>query len=205
MEFSPASNVLGPTILGIGGTIRAGSSTERALMAALGVAAAAGAQTRLLGGAFLATLPIFDPRPARPTAEQLELAQAVAEADGIIIATPGYHGSISGVMKNALDTLELGRDDPQPYLSGKPVGTIVTAAGSQAGGTSLLTLRAIVHALRGWPTPFGATLNAAAPLFDEAGACCDPKDSAQLAIVAGQVVEFALMRAAFQRSPVSSA
>lgn len=203
MEIFPAPNSLGPTILGIGGTVRAGSSTERALMAALGVAATAGARTRLLGGAFLATLPIFDPRPGGPTPEQLQLTQAVAEADGIIIATP--HGSISGVMKNALDTLELGRGEPQPYLSGKPVGTIVTAAGSQAGGTSLLTLRAIIHALRGWPTPFGATLNAAAPLFDEAGACCDPRDSAQLATVAEQVVEFVLMRAAFRRSAVAPA
>ena len=194
-----------PMILGLGGTVRAGSSTERALIAALDVAAAAGAHTRLLGGAFLATLPTFDPRPGDPTAEQAELAEAVALADGIIVATPGYHGSISGVMKNALDTLELLRGGPHPYFSGKPVGAIVTAAGTQAGGTSLLTLRAVIHALRGWPTPFGATLNSAGPLFDEAGACCDPKDAAQLAIVAEQVVEFTLMKAALQAHQAAAA
>ena len=187
-----------PLIVGLGGTVRPYSSTERALAVALNAAEVAGAQTRILGGDFLAKLPMFDPRPGGPTLEQRELTEALAAADGIILATPGYHGSISGVMKNALDTLELGRDEARPYLSGKPVGTIVTAGGSQAAGTSLMTLRAIIHALRGWPTPFGATLNSATPLFDEAGACLNAKDASQLAIVAGQVVQFAQMRAVAQ-------
>ncbi|KQW65567.1 FMN reductase [Phenylobacterium sp. Root77] len=193
-----------PNILGLGGTVRAGSSTERALVAALEVAASAGAETKLLGGAFLATLPIFDPRPGGPTPEQAELAEAVVKADGIILATPGYHGSISGAMKNALDTLDLLRLSGHPFLDGKAVGIIVTAAGSQAGGTSLVTMRAVIHALRGWPTPFGATLNSATPLFDEGGACCSPKDATQLATVAEQVVEFAMMKAALQAQQAAS-
>jgi len=184
-----------PLIVGIGGTIRPGSSTERALTVALRAAGAAGAETQLLGGAFLARLPIFDPRPARATAEQEELAAAIRAADGVIVASPGYHGSISGVMKNALDTLELTRDDVTPYFQGRPVGTIITADGWQAAGTTLMALRAIIHALRGWPTPFGAALNAGASLFDEAGECREPKDAWQLATVAEQVVEFAQLRA----------
>lgn len=189
-----------PLIVGIGGTIRPGSSTERALTVALRAARAAGAETQLLGGAFLARLPIFDPRPAKATAEQAELAAAIRAADGVIVASPGYHGSISGVMKNALDTLELTRDDPTPYFQGRPVGTIITADGWQAAGTTLMALRAIIHALRGWPTPFGAALNAGASLFDEAGECREAKDAWQLATVAEQVVEFAQLRAT--REPV---
>ena len=141
------------------------------------------------------TVPIFDPRPADPTPEQLELVAAVRAADGIIVASPGYHGSISGVIKNALDTLELTRSDPNPYFTAKPVGTIITADGWQAAGTTLMALRAIIHALRGWPTPFGAALNAGAGLFDEAGDCKDQKDAWQLTTVAEQVVEFAQMKA----------
>ena len=185
-----------PLIVGLGGTIRAGSSTERALTCALRHAETLGAETRLLGGEFLGGLPIFDPRPSEPTAAQLELAEAMRGADGVIVASPGYHGSISGVIKNALDTLEMTSRDAQPYLAGRPVGTIITAAGAQAGGTTLMALRAIIHALRGWPTPFGAALNAGADLFDETGACRDEKDSWQLVTVAEQVVEFARMRAA---------
>ena len=85
-----------PLILGLGGTIRAGSSTEKALVCALNRAEALGAETKLLGGTFLGSLPIFDPRPADATPAQLELAAAVRAADGLIVASPGYHGSISG-------------------------------------------------------------------------------------------------------------
>jgi FMN reductase len=189
-----------PLILGVGGTIRAGSSTEKALVCALSRAEALGAETRLLGGAFLGSLPIFDPRPSDATSAQLELAAAVRAADGIIVASPGYHGSISGVIKNALDTLEITGRDAQPYLTGKPVGTVITAAGGQAGGTALMALRAIIHALRGWPTPFGAALNTANDLFDGEGACRDDKDAWQLDTVAEQVLDFAQMRVAFTKT-----
>ncbi len=184
-----------PLIVGLGGTIRLGSSTEKALACALRAAEAAGAETRLLGGEFLARLPIFDPRPGDVTETQIELADAIRAADGVIVASPGYHGSLSGVVKNAQDTLELTRDDPTPYFQGRPVGIIITADGWQAAGTTLMAVRAIIHAMRGWPTPFGAALNAATSLFDEAGACREAKDAWQLATVAEQVMDFAKMRA----------
>jgi FMN reductase len=184
-----------PLIVGIGGTVRPGSSTERALQLALRTAEEAGARTRLLGGEFLSGLPIFDPRSAGVTPSQTELAEAVRAADGVIVASPGYHGSLSGVIKNALDTLELTRDDARPYFQGKPVGTIITADGWQAAGTTLMALRAIIHALRGWPTPFGAALNAGVGLFDDAGECREAKDAWQIRTVADQVMEFAQMRA----------
>jgi FMN reductase len=183
-----------PKIVGIGGTIRAGSTTETALLFALRRAEELGAETRLFGGEFLAKLPAFDPRPGEPTSEQLELVEAVRTADGVIIGSPGYHGSISGVVKNALDTLELTSKDATPYFHGRPVGAVVTAYGWQATGSTLMALRAIIHAMRGWPTPFGAALNSTAGLFDETGACRDPKDGWALSTVAEQVMEFARMR-----------
>lgn len=185
----------GPFIIGVGGTPRAGSSTERALALALRQAEQAGARTKLFGGEFLERLPHFNPGPAGPSPEQAELAAAVREADGIILATPGYHGSLSGVVKNALDTLELTRSHARPYFDGKPVGVIVTADGTQAAGATLMAVRGIIHAMRGWPTPYGAALNAA-NLFDEAGECRESKDAWQIATVADQVMEFARMRAA---------
>ena len=187
MSSDPAK----PLIVGIGGTVREGSSTERALLAALATAEAGGARTRFLGGAFLANLPIYNPQPGGPTADQVALADAVREADGVIIATPGYHGSLSGVMKIALDTLELLRTDARPYLTGRAVGVIVTAEGAQAGGTTLTAVRSIIHALRGWPTPFGAALNINSGSFDADGALKDPKEAWQLSTVAEQVLEFA--------------
>jgi len=182
-----------PLILGLGGTVRPGSSTEKALSVALGAVEAAGGRTRLLGGEFLSGLPLFNPGPGGPTDDQLVLAQAVREADGVIVATPGYHGSLSGVMKNALDTLELLREDARPYFTGRAVGVIVTADGWQAAGTTLTAVRSILHAMRGWPTPFGAALNVTSGAFEADGSCKDPKDHWQLATVAEQVLDFAKM------------
>ena len=176
--------------MGLGGTLRPGSTSETALSLALASAAAAGARTQLFGGAFLAALPIFDPRSQEPHAERDRLLEAVTNADGLIIASPGYHGSISGLVKNALDCLEDLREGGRPYLDGRAVGCIVTASGGQAGGSTLAALRAIVHALRGWPTPFGATLNSGG-LFDEGGAFADPRDAWQVETVADQVLAFA--------------
>ena len=185
-----------PLIIGIGGTIRSNSSTEKALKVALAAVEAGGGETRLLGGEFLASLPIYNPQPGGPTPEQKVLTDAVRGADGFIVASPGYHGSISGVVKNALDTLEGLRDDARPYFTGRAVGCVITAEGWQAAGTTLTTLRSIIHALRGWPTPFGAALNANSGSFDAEGACVDPKDAWQLATVGEQVLEFALLKAA---------
>ena len=179
-----------PLVVGLGGTVRPGSSSERALVKALETAAAAGARTELFGGTFLADLPIYNPHEPFCGSEMVRFLAAVSDADGVIVSTPGYHGSISGVVKNALDSLEGLRDDPRPYFDGRAVGCIVSAGGAQASGSTLASLRSIIHALRGWPTPFGATLGASG-LFDETGAFADPRDAWQVETVAQQVVDFA--------------
>lgn len=183
-----------PLIVGIGGTSRAGSSTDLALRNALVAAEAAGARTSFFGGTFLSRLPLFDPTITERTLEQSQLIQAVREADGVIIATPSYHGGVSSLVKNALDLLEDLRKDERPYLDNRAVGCIVTAFGPQAGGTTITSLRSIIHALRGWPTPLAAALNTTEQLFDEAGNCTDEKSAAQISIVARQVTEFSHMK-----------
>ncbi len=186
-----------PLIVGLGGTTRATSTSERTLIKALEAAERAGARTRLFGGALLAKLPIYDPATANDSAELTELIEAVRDADGVMIATPGYHGSVSGLIKNALDGLEGLRGDARPYFEGRAVGCIVTADGWQACGTTLAALRTVVHALRGWPTPLGITFNpSAGALYDEAGGFRDPRDAAQIDMLAQQVVDFARMKAA---------
>jgi FMN reductase len=93
-------------------------------------------------------------------------------------------------VKNAIDLLEDTRGDERVYLDGMPVGCIVTAAGWQGCNTTLGALRSIVHALRGWPTPLGVTLNTAGvKLFDAQGQCLDAQVEASLRLLAEQVVK----------------
>jgi FMN reductase len=162
------------------------------LIKALEAAERAGARTRLLSGVFLAKLPIYDPTASTGSPELQIMLEVVRDADGVLISTPGYHGSVSGLVKNALDALEGSRGEARPYLDGRAVGCIVTADGWQAAGTTLSALRDVVHALRGWPTPLGVALNpSAGKLFDEAGNFRDERDAQQVEMLAGQVVDFA--------------
>ncbi len=126
--------------------------------------------------------------------QEHQLVEAVRRADGLLIATPGYHGGPSGLLKNALDLLEDLRDDDRPYLHGRAVGCIVCASGTQSAGTALVALRSTVHALRGWPTPLGATLNTSGELFDAQGNLADASTSALLRQIGEQVVHFAQAR-----------
>ena len=182
-----------PFIVGIGGAYNVGSSTEHALIVALKSAEQSGARTRLFGGEVLQRLPHYMTPGTADSADGKELVAAIRAADGVIIASPGYHGSISGLVKNAIDYIEETSKDARVYLDGIPVGLIATAYGWQATGTTLATLRSIVHALRGWPTPLGAAINSSGKIFKD-GVCTDEGAARQLELVGKQVYEFARLR-----------
>ena len=184
-----------PLVVGIGGTIGGISSTERALRIALDAAEREGFRTRMFGGADMARLPLYDPRATSRTADEQAFVDAVRQASAVIIASPGYHGSISGVVKNALDLLEETSKDARPYLADMPVGLIATAYGWQATGSTIAALRSIVHALRGWPTPFAAAINTQVTKFDTEGGASDPAVVEQLGLVGRQVARFAPLTA----------
>jgi FMN reductase len=182
-----------PLIVGLGGTPRPGSSSERALSLSLQAAADEGADTLLISGAAL-MLPMYFPSTSERTPEAQHLIQAFRRCHGIIISTPAYHGSLSGLIKNALDYTEDLRTDSRVYFDGLAVGCIVCAGGWQAAGQTLAALRAIAHALRGWPTPLGVMLNTSTRLFDDEGVCLDLSAKFQLETVGRQVVQFAKLQ-----------
>lgn len=175
-------------VVGIGGTTRMDSSSERALRYTLGIAAAAGAETVLLGAADI-HVPMYQPDAHNRTPAAERLVEALREADGVVVASPGYHCGVSGLVKNALDYAEDLRTDARPYLDGRAFGCIATAAGWQAPAATLGQLRTIAHALRAWPTPVGVAMNSAQPCFDTDGAPVEPFCT-QLETMARQVVFF---------------
>lgn len=178
-----------PLIVGLGGTLSDSSSSERALRHAVAAAARRGARTKLFAARTL-DLPMYTVDRSKRTSAAIALVDALAEADGVIIATPGYHGGISGLVKNALDYIEDLRDDARPYLDGRAVGCIVCAYGWQATTTTLVSLRSTVHALRGWPTPLGVAINSAQTTFDDSGRMVDSHCAQQLSTLSGQVLDF---------------
>jgi FMN reductase len=185
-----------PYIIGIGGTTRAGSSTEKALRFSLQVAEAEGAETLGFYGPELAELPMYAPEHPSRTEGAARFVEELRRADGIIVASPGYHGSVSGLVKNALDYVEDLRDDPRCYFDGLAVGCIATGAGWQAIVATIQQLRTIAHALRGWPTPLGAAINSTEKVFGDDGDVVDERARFQLETVAREVMQFASLRQA---------
>lgn len=179
-----------PLIVGIGGTLRANSSSERALRRCLSLAETAGATTEIFTGADL-RMPLYEPGSPSISPACDRMIAALRAADGIILASPGYHGSISGTLKNALDYTEEMRGDTRVYFDGRAVGCIASAAGWQAAAATLSALRSIIHALRGWPTPLGIMMNSSEPVFDTEGATISPTLEENFALMTQQVVAFA--------------
>lgn len=178
-----------PLVVGFGGAGKVPGTTERLLQAALDQCAAMNCDTRLFGSAAL-SFPLYDYEGVRPS-EVISYLDAIRRADAIIIASPSYHGSISGRLKNAIDYLEDLSVDQHPYLDGKAVGLIVTASGNQALGPTLNTLRNITHALRGWPTPIAISVNSSVPLVNKDNSIADPGLRNQVDLMVQQIVLFA--------------
>lgn len=166
-------------IFGLGGSLRPGSVTTRALKVALAGAQEAGVETRLLDLATL-SLPLFDGTYVldRYTAEGREailtLLNATRAAQGFIFASPTYHNTISGSLKNALDFLELLKDDPSPRLEGKVVGLLSVQQGtSGTGNNTLTTMLLAARAMRAWVTPTMVAVPDSRNMFNEADEAYD--------------------------------
>jgi NAD(P)H-dependent FMN reductase len=134
-----------PLVVAVGGTLRQHSSTEKALRLVLRRCAERGAETILISGRDL-DLPPYSPELTERTPRAVHLVNTLGRADAIVLGSPGYHGGISGLVKNAVDYTEDLRDAALPYFDGRPVGCIATGAGWQGAVATLGALRAIVHA-----------------------------------------------------------
>lgn len=172
-----------PHIVALGGTSRPESATGRVLARCLAIAEARGARTTLLTGEAI-NFPHYELGCSTDDPAIAHFVSVLRDADAIIVGSPGYHGSLSGMVKNALDHVELLRGDARPYFDGMPVGVIATAGGWQAAVSTLAALRTVIHALRGWPTPLGVAINTG--VAGDAVAEAEP----QLAIMVGQILGF---------------
>jgi FMN reductase len=175
-----------PTIVGLGGSLRKGSTSRSALQRALAGAAAAGAETTLLDLREL-DLPMYDPDDDDPTEAAATLIESCHAADGLLWSSPLYQGTISGAFKNALDWLHvLGRRDP-PYLHDKVIG-LISAAGGTQGLQAINTMEFSARALRGWAVPYVVPIPAAYQVFGDDGAIRDETVEGQLERLGGEVV-----------------
>ena len=118
-------------VLGINGSIRSGSSADRALQFALKALTAGEAQCETFE---IGALPALDGRPDDQYPAAVGAWQAACgAADAFLICTPSYHGMIPGALKNALDFID------GPQAGGKPFAVIGIANGDAEPGVTDVT------------------------------------------------------------------
>lgn len=155
-------------IVGINGSLRPSSYSALALELAATRVRALGAEVEILDLRTL-SLPFCnggDEYPDYPDVERLRFA--VKEADGLILATPEYHGSTSGVLKNALDLMSFDQ------LSDKVTG-LISVLGGQSNSNALNDLRIIMRWVHAWVIPEQVAIGQAWQAFNEEGKLLDEK------------------------------
>jgi NAD(P)H-dependent FMN reductase len=148
-------------VLALSGSLRDPSNTRRALAVALDAAARAGADTAWLA---LHDLPWCDGRPydayGAPVAA---FRKELLAADALLVGSPEYHGSFSGVLKNALDLVE------PDELRGKLVGLVATARGDAGAMNTLNHLRQVARWVGAWVLPAQVSVPRAQEAFGPDG------------------------------------
>jgi len=172
-------------IVGLAGSLHAESATRMAVEYALRGAEEEGAKVKLLDLAAY-DLPYWSLEKEDGNVRQVERFLAeLRTSDGIIIGSPEMHGSISGVLKNALDLASIDE------FEGKMVGLVGIAGGRMGATEALSHLRTIGRSLHAWVVPTQASISNSATAFDFRGEPTDPEVRSRLKSVGREVARFA--------------
>jgi FMN reductase len=185
-EEIPSEDSLGKIlVVGICGSLRPGSHTRMALEIALEGARQVGAVTRLIDLREYEL--VFCDGSRNYPAGVARLRRDVKEANGIILGTPEYHASYSGVLKNALDLMGFAE------FEGKMVGLAGVSGGQMGAANALNSLRTVGRAMHAWVIPEQVSVPEAHRAFDPAGRLHDLKLAERLRDVGRQVARFAYL------------
>lgn len=169
-------------IVGIGGSLRPDSHSQMALSLAAQRVEALGAEVEILDLQEM-QLPFCNggnDYPGYPDVERLR--HTVTQADGLILATPEYHGGVSGVLKNALDLMSF------EQLDGKVTG-LISVLGGQSNSNALNDLRLIMRWVHAWVIPEQIAIGQAWKAFGPDGKILDEKLSQRFDQFAQSLVE----------------
>ena len=181
-------------ITGVCGSLSADGATRKALAIALRGAAEYDAETALLelrdfNLVFYGSVPQDEYPP-----DVFQLRQALKDSQGIILATPEYHGSLTGALKNMLDLMSI--ED----FETKIIGLVGVAGGNIGAINSLNTMKTICRNLHCWVLPQEVSIANSAQTFDDDGTVKDPAIEERLLNVGRQLVKFASVQRKVQQS-----
>ncbi len=188
-------------LLAFAGSLRAGSFNRKLIRVLAAGAEAAGAEVDVVELREL-PFPVYDgDLETTDFPENVHTLQGrLAQADGLLIATPEYNGSVPGVLKNALDWLSRPQRDGRPgtaLFTGKPAGIVSASPGALGGLRSLIALRDVLGKFGLWVAPAQVAVGGADKAFTAEGDLADAARRAQVHAVGAAVARVA---AAFKAS-----
>ncbi len=164
-------------LLGVSGSLREKSRTALALRLLLGFAEEHGAEIRMLDLRAI-ELPLYRPDHAGGSAAERRLGTDMQWASAVVLASPDYHGSMSGTMKNFLDY-------NWEECAGKVFGYVCSS--HEKGLTVMDQMRTVVRQCYGWSMPYGVSFDGRTD-FDSEGALKNAKVETRLRMMARDLV-----------------
>jgi len=180
-------------ITGVCGSLSADGATKKALAIALKGAAEYNAETALLELRDF-NLVFYGSVPENEYPDDVfELRQALKDSQGIILATPEYHGSLTGALKNMLDLMSI------EEFETKIIGLVGVAGGHIGAINSLNTMKTICRNLHCWVLPQEVSIANSSQTFNGDGTVKDPEIEERLLNVGRQSVKFASVQQRIQQ------
>ena len=185
------------TVLGIAGSEREDSRARTALQVALKAARKAGAKVEVLDVSNLdGHAGTVHDLPQDEVVDRV--GTAVANADALIVATPTFHGGISGPLRSILESI------PNDAIAGKATALVSVTGGSADRGDPLEPLRQQLQGLRAWVVPNRAVVPFAFRAFDRAGNPTDPAVRERLETVGREVARYGRLLQEMRPTPAAA-
>jgi len=128
-------------------------------------------------------LPLFDPKRKNTPEAYTKIQKLLLESASIVIASPDYHGSMSGVAKNFMDYY-------WNEFAGKLFGYV--CASHEKGLTVMDQMRTSVRQCYGWSLPYGLSLSEA-DLDTERKSVSNAKTLARVNMMAHDLIHYGQM------------
>jgi len=136
-------------VLGVGSSMRQDSFSTETLKIILNKVTKNGGDTRLLN-LYSNPLPMYTAEYNEKLSGIKHAVELVNWADAIVLATPDYHGSMAGSLKNFLDYF-------WAEFAGKTFGYLCSS--HEKGLTVMDQMRTAIRQCYGWSLPYGISIN----------------------------------------------
>jgi chromate reductase len=182
-----------PKILAFAGSTRTDSFNKKLVRVAAEAGRQAGAEVTLIDLRDY-PLPLYDgDLEAKGAPENvLKLKKLFLEHDGLLIASPEYNGSVTGVLKNTIDWVSRKTSADEAPLSAyrNKVAALMSASPGGFGGLrSLITLRGVLSHINVLVIPAQVTVSKADEAFDGQGSFKDARQNDAVRKLAAELVQ----------------